>query len=273
MSLGREDLENALRAIMAAKREELGEPPTPEELLAYRDGRLDAAARQSVEARLALYPDAARALADLAAFPEVEPAPGTPELSDEDVEARWMALREKLGEVEKPLIPGPSGRGEPPPTHSGAVSPSSGSASSLKLAAGALLALGVGFLAGRASHPDPEGAVNVTIAELTPVEEGGVRAASEVEVSEFSEELVLVLGLLDPGEYPDYEAEILDPDGVRRWSRQGLRPTPLGTFHLGFRRDVLPPGSYQVLLFGLGGDRRTRLATYDLRLAEDSEGD
>lgn len=260
MSLGHEDLDNALRAIMAAKREELGEPPTPEELLAYRDGRLDAAARQSVEARLAVHPDAARALADLAAFPEVEPAPGTPELSDEEVEARWMALREKLGEVESPPPPGPPLpvlRARPP--------------SALKLAAGALVALGIGFLAGRASRPDlPEGAVNVTIAELTPVEEGGVRAASEVEVSEESEELVLVLGLLDPREHPDYEAEILDPDGARRWSRQGLRPTPLGTFHLGFRRDVLPPGTYRIHLFGREGNRKTLLATYDLWLVEGS---
>ncbi|MFP5287044.1 MAG: hypothetical protein ACLGI9_14985, partial [Thermoanaerobaculia bacterium] len=100
---------------MAAKREELGGPPTPEELLAYRDGRLDPAARQSVEARLALHPDAARALADLAAFPEVEPAPGTAELSDEEVEARWMALREKLGEVEK--SPHPPAPFPGPPEH------------------------------------------------------------------------------------------------------------------------------------------------------------
>jgi len=291
--LGREDLDNALKAIMAAKREELGEPPTPEELLACRDGRLDPAARQSVADRLAVYPDAARTLADLSAFPEVEPAPGTPELSDGEVEARWQALRQKLGEVERPLTPSPSpiarpstGRGELPSTRPQAFSPSPGrregdgrgargegaaQSSMFRLAAAALLALGIGFLAGRGSRSDlPMGAVNVAIVELTPVEEGGTRSASEVELSDVSEELVLVLGPPDAREFPDYEAEVLDAEGARRWSRQGLQPTSLGTFHLAFRRDALPPGTYRIHLFGREGERQTPLATYELRLVETS---
>lgn len=271
--MGRENLDDAIRAIMAARREELGGPPTPDELLAYRDGRLDPAARQSFEARLAVHADAARALADLAAFPDVEPAPGTAELADEEVEARWMALRQKLGQVESPHPPGPplpvphrAFSPAPPPRERGELSRTS---SALKIAAAALLSLGVGFLAGRASRPElPEGAVNVAIAELAPVEEGGVRAASEVELAQDSEGLVLVLGLLDHREYPDYEVEILDPDGVPRWSRQGLRPTSMGTFHLAFRRDTLPRGTYQIHLFGREGERKTPLATYDLRLVD-----
>lgn len=283
--MGSEDFDNAIRAIMAAKREELGGPPTPEELLAYRDGRLNPAARQSVEARLALHPDAARALADLAAFPDVEPAPGTAELSDDEVEARWMALREKL----PPIALRSPDIGEPPPAHPETLSPSPGRwegdgrgvrgegparSSALKLAAAVLLALGIGFLAGRASLPDPpEGAVNVTIAELAPVEEGGVRAVSETEISEDSEELVLVLGAPAGRDFPDYEAEILDADGARRWSRRGLRPMPLGTFQLAFRRDALPAGTYRIHLYGREGDRRTPLAIYDLRLVEEEGSD
>ncbi len=85
---GQEDLDKSLKAIMAVKRDELGEPPTPEELLAYRDGRIDPAERRRMEARIAVYPDAARALADLAAFPAVEPAPGTPEASPKKRSAR-----------------------------------------------------------------------------------------------------------------------------------------------------------------------------------------
>src|SRR5687768_14750066 len=87
---------------MARKREELGEPPTPEELLAYRDGRLDPAARERLEGKIAVHPDAARALADLAAFPDIEPGPGTPDLSDEAIDAGWDAFRQRLEKLPRP---------------------------------------------------------------------------------------------------------------------------------------------------------------------------
>lgn len=262
---GREELDSVLETIMAAKREELGEPPTPEELLAYRDGELDPAARRSVEARLAVYPDAARALADLAAFPGVEPAPGTPELSDDEIEARWQALRQKLGPS-----PGerPSSSVREEPSRKEHQAPFRGEASpALKLAAVAILALGVGILAGRWTRPEPpDASVNVAIRELAPVEEAGVRAVSEVELPDASEELVLVLGTPAGRDFPDYEAEILDAEGVLVWSGAGLRPAELGTFHLAFRRGALPPGVYQIQISGREGDRKTPLATYDLRL-------
>src|SRR4051812_44242812 len=87
---------------MARKREELGEPPTPEELLAWRDGRLDPAARERLEAKIAVHPDAARALADLAAFPDLEPGPGAPDLSDEEIDAGWGTFRQRLESLPRP---------------------------------------------------------------------------------------------------------------------------------------------------------------------------
>lgn len=257
---GREELDGALKAIMAAKREELGGPPTPEELLAWRDGLLDPAARRSVEERLAVYPDAAQALADLAAFPDLE---GAPELPEEEMDVRWESFRQRLEEVPEPLAPVPLSRPVPPLRR---VSRSS----LFQLAAAAVVALAIGFFAGRGSRPDlPGTAVNVAIAELAPVEEGGDRSVSEVEVPDASEEVVLVLGLLDAREFADYGAEVLTPDGARLWSGEGLRPSPLGTFHLAFRRDALPPGTYRIHLYGREGGRKTPLATYDLRLVRD----
>ncbi|HSS50120.1 MAG TPA: hypothetical protein VLX28_14375, partial [Thermoanaerobaculia bacterium] len=97
---------------MATKRDQWGEPPSPEELLAYRDGRLEPEERLRMEARIAVYPDAARALADLAAFPDVAPAPGTPELSDlseDEIGARWQAFRQRL-----PELPVPEQQEDPP---------------------------------------------------------------------------------------------------------------------------------------------------------------
>jgi len=265
---GRENLDSALKAIMAAKRDELGGAPTPEELLAYRDGLLDPAARQVVEEKLAAYPEAAQTLADLAAFPDLDE---TPELTEEDLDVRWQAFRKRLEEVEspRPPVPSPGPRRDALPGRGG-TDRSRGWSSTFRLAAAAIVALATGFFAGRGSRPDlPDGvAVNVTIAELTPVEEGGTRSLATVEMPDTSEEVMLVLGLLDEREFADYEAEILTADGVQRWSRGGLRPTKLGTFHLGFRRDALPPGTYRVHLYGRDGERRTPLATYDLRLLE-----
>ena len=278
---GRDDFDEALKAVMAARREELGEPPTPEELLDYRDDRLDPAARRSVEERLALDPDAARTLADLAAFPEVEPAPGTAGLSEDEVALRWQSLHEKLRALPEqptaPAAPKPSepvavqraredrregsGRGEP------------GRSRWLGLAAAALLLLAVGwiggFVSGRVSRPPrPEEAVQVAVAlvELTPLEEGEERSSPPVEVSGAPEEVVLVLGLPAASELPEYRVEILDAQGTRLWSGGGLHPTPLGTIDLSIRRSALPAGTSRIRLFD--AERGSLLAVYELRLVE-----
>lgn len=275
---GQDDFGDSLKAIMAAKRREVGGPPTPEELLAYRDGRLDPAERERLEARIAVHPDAARALADLAAFPEIEPAPGVPDVSAEEVAARWQSFRQKLADLPAPQPAAPEARREAPvvPLHPERREPRRIPAWWLAAAASAALAVGLGngFLAGRASRDSaPVSAINVAISELRPIEEGGDRAAaSAVDLPKDAEELVLVLGLDDAGELAAYEAEIRDAQGARVWSRKGLQPTPLGTFQLSFRRGVLKPGQYRIDLFGREegeGRERRRLARYALRIEED----
>lgn len=264
---GQEDLGKSLKAIMATKRKDVGGPPSPEELLAYRDGRLDPAERQRIEAGIALYPDAARALADLAAFPDVEPAPGTPELSDEEIDDRWQAFRSRL--PERP--PAPPARATPAIE----ARPRWGlrrTSFDPRLAAAALVILAVGgiagFLGGRASRVPPESAINVRIAELAPEEEGGTRAAPiPLEMPEGSEELVLVLGTRAQKEFPTYEAEIVDSTGARIWEREGLHPTALGIFQVSFRQGALKPGNLHLRLFGREGGTRTPVASYELRLA------
>jgi anti-sigma factor RsiW len=267
---GQEDLDKSLKAIMAARREELSEPPTPDELLAYRDGRLDPAERQRLETRIAVFPDASRALADLATFPAVEPAPGTPELSEEEIGARWQAFRERLPErAPAPSLPWPlSPRGR---EGEKTEEKERGGGFSLKLAAAVLAALAIGgaagYFSGRASREVPGSAINVNIAELSPVEEGGSRSApATLEVPEGSEELVLVLATPVQKDFSEYEAEILDAKGARLWSRPGLRPTAMGTFQVSFRRGALRPGKLSVRLFGREGKGRTLLGTYEVTL-------
>jgi len=261
---GQDDLGKSLKAIMATKRNEVGGPPSPEELLAYRDGRLDEAERQRMEERIAVHPEAARALADLAAFPDVEAAPGTPELSDEEIGDRWQAFRQKLPE-------------QPAPTPVIEIGARRGSPMTLKLAASVLVSLAIGgiagFLGGRASRDLPDSAINVTIAELAPEGESGARSASSLlELPEGAEELMLVLNVPAQKDFPDYEAEIVDGQGARIWNRAGLRPTAMGTFQVSFRDGTLKPGVLHLRLYGREGKGRTLIASYGLRLAPGAGG-
>lgn len=282
---GQDDLSRALRAIMAAKREELDGPPTPDELVAYREGRLDPAARERLEARIAVYPEAARALADLAAFPGLEPAPGVRDVTAEEVAARWQTFRPKLPDrptnpvASNPLgsAPAPVLRHEPrapqaPPAHHGHPARGLAAAASVALVVG----LGGGYLAGRASvGPESESSINVTVTDLHPAGEDGERSAGPsdpVELPEDSEELLLILHTDDPGTFAGYRAEIVDAQGARVWSRDGLRPTEVGSFPISFRRSALPPGTYRIDLFGHTGEDRRRLGAYELRIVEGPAG-
>jgi hypothetical protein len=263
---GQEDLGKSLKAIMATKRKDAGEPPSPEELLAYRDGRLDAAERQRIEERIALYPDAARALADLAAFPDLEPAPGTPELSDEEIDARWQTFRSKL-----PERPAPPPARATPAVEAAPRRSLRRSSFDPRLAAAALVILTVGgaagFLGGRASRVPNESAINVKIAEIAPQGEGGSRAAPvPLEMPEGSEELVLVLSPGAQKDFSAYEAEIVDSRGERIWEREGLHPTEPGTFQVSFRQGALKSGNLHLRLFGREGGTKTLIATYELRV-------
>lgn len=257
---GDDDLKKALAGIRAAKRRELGEAPTPEELLAYRDGLLDAAARESVEARIAVYPEAALALADLAAFPDVAPAPGTPELSDEEVAARWRAFRPKLDESPRSM-PSPSAQGNPRWALPWRLQ-----------AAAALIAVSLvtgGFLAGRAFQSGPEPSIvrpNAVTAELEPISEDGVRASSDaIDMPPDSEDLLLTLALPETAQAKSYAGEILDQDGKRLWSGENLRPTAVGAVHLSITRSGFATGTYRINLLEQTGDRKP-VASYEMRL-------
>lgn len=270
---GQDDLQSSLKAIMAARREGLGEPPTPEELLAYRDGRLSPPERDRMEDRLAVWPDAARTLADIAAFPNVEPAPGTPELSDDDITARWQSFRQRLPDRAMSTVQEEASVRAVSPMKLAPAAPAARRDPALRLAAAALVGLAVGWGAGsmgRDGRDSHGSAINTTIAELAPAGGGARSAPSLVEMGEGSEELLLILGLdgREEQDFSGYEAEAIDAAGQRVWSRDGLRPTPRGTFHLSFQLGALKPGPYRIDLYGRDGEVRKLLGTYHLRLLE-----
>lgn len=265
-----EDLKRSLETIMARQRDELGGPPTPEVILAYRDGRLSPQERQRMEDRIAVYPDAARALADLAAFPDVEPAPGAPELSPEQIDAGWAAFRQKLEPLGRPRPQ----EGEPLPAAPvldlQPVRRRWTNAPRLAAATLAGVALGsaAGYLSGRASQEVPGAAINVSIVQLQPDGEGSRRSTSpeSIEVAEGTEGLALVLQAPVTEDFSDYALEIEDAAGTRLWARKGLRPTATGTFQVSFSREGLPEGAHRIRLYGLQEKTRALLASYSVRL-------
>ncbi len=111
MSSKNQPLRDALAVL--ARRELFGaEHPSAGRRLAYQRGEIPPAEITGITNHLSLCAecaafvldaaeffgdDALRILADLAAFPDVEPAPGTPELADEEVAARWALFCERLG--------------------------------------------------------------------------------------------------------------------------------------------------------------------------------
>jgi hypothetical protein len=256
---GRDDLAATREAIMARKRKELGDPPTPEELLAYRDGRLDPATRERLEAKIAVHPDAARALADLAAFPDIEPGPGVPDLSADDLDAGWTAFRERLA-----TLPRPTPAFVRPVPRRSTWNPAWLAAAAILLLS---VGLGIGYRAGVTSEPAGPYR-NVQITELEPVTGDGFRApADPIKLPETTEALLLALVLPGTEEFSSYTVEILDRNGAPHRSADRLVPSDLGNLQISFPREAFAPGEYRIDLFGVdrAGGRR-KVARYELRV-------
>lgn len=252
---GREDLIASLRAIMAEREGSRESPPSPEELVAYREGLLAPEERAAVAAKLDRFPDAARALADLDAFPDVEPAPGVEEPGEADVRAGWADFQRRLEERQvTPATTTPERRHD-----------------KLSLAAAAVVLLVVGlflgFLLGRAV---PGASVNDTVVELRPVEEGRVRDAGEgrrrVELAPGAGHLVLLLAVTDPGDFADYSVWVESGAGREIFRARGLRPDRLGTFRVTLPVRRLDAGRLRVVLSGHAEGEERVVATYAVTL-------
>jgi len=267
--------------------------PSAEELLAYRDGVLDGEERTRLEVRIAAFPDAARALEDLAAFPDVVPAPGVEPPSEEEIDRGWRSFRNELAalaakEAEDDELGDGAGYGAVLPPPAAALSPKATSPEPqatnpawLRLAA-ALALLAIGATAGwwlRGGGDDLS--INTVVVELEPVgslhersfqplgalEEGAWQATEPVEIPRDSRRVVLVLAQLDAGQYADYSLRMETDRGETLWSRRGLRRQGDGTFRVDLPGVDLPPGRYRLLLSGQASSGSQLVATYLLAVA------
>src|SRR5687768_11605132 len=89
------DWQAVQQEMIAADRQQLGEPPTAEEMLAYSRGELSPEEEARVRALLVAYPELAQALT--ARFPTGD----DDSLSNEEVSKRWKSFRSRIhGEAE-----------------------------------------------------------------------------------------------------------------------------------------------------------------------------
>ena len=94
------DWETAHREVLERGRKRVGDPPSPEELVAYSQGDLSPAEEERIRQKLAYYPDLAAALTDdNDAF-----ADDTPLLTKAELAADWNAIRKRVGPaIEDPV--------------------------------------------------------------------------------------------------------------------------------------------------------------------------
>lgn len=88
----------ALKFLTDQERRLLADHPAPRQLAAYHAGELAPEAEARIREHLALCRDCSDLLLDLAGFKKLTPPPGVPELTDEEVEEDWQAVRARMGE-------------------------------------------------------------------------------------------------------------------------------------------------------------------------------
>lgn len=239
--------------LLAEGRERLGEPPTEEQLLAYRRGELHGEEEARVRELLVYYPELARTL-DNPSSAEVKPGDAD-YLSDEELAADWAALQGRLYGAPAGAIPVTGGRVLPFwPT----------------LAAAAALVIVLGGLLIRAySAPDgvqQPGRPSIALEETFLLPDGR-RGPDEPTTVSNEQDLLLVAALTTQKEYPDYRLDIIEADTVLRrvvWSSTGLRRRTDSTFYILVPQRFLAPGKYQLVVYGLEGKAEQELVKYTI---------
>lgn len=124
MDSERPDLRTSLKALAARDRRTLTAHLEPEQLLAYRAGELPEGEVEALRDHLALCPECAELLLDLDDFtPDASPV-SKAAISDQEIEAAWIALRDRLArEGQLPLAKTRSGTATRPDPREAAAPP------------------------------------------------------------------------------------------------------------------------------------------------------
>lgn len=240
-------------------RPDAGDPPTYEEVLAYSRGELPPPEEERVRELLVAYPKLARTM--FATVPEDEAQPGEPGyVSDVELARRLAALKERLPLESEPLLPrAQGGRAARRPW--------------VPIALAAMLAIVSGLYLQSAMEARrlsvlvnaPQVAADERVI-LSDARRGAVPQGVTLDPQAASYALVVPA---DDPMYRNYRLEILDYETQRLlWKSDTLnRQEENGTFSIFFRREFLPPGDYQLVVFGVAAGRDEKLATHTFSLS------
>jgi Putative zinc-finger len=250
--------------------------PTSERLSDYHAGRLTPEETDLLERHLRGCQECSGLLRDLAEFEEFTPAPAAETLADRGAQAAWRRLRERLPESVPEAVAGP--RSGPVPISQPAPvvrmdevkrepkrsAPRDAWPRSATLIAAALscCVIGMGVWVARLqskAHDLSKPSANVAMIELYP---DAVRSVVQKMVSSVGDHIFLALDPPNKESIVAFNAEIRKADSGQLMARvDGLHKMESGELHLLVPRSLLPPGAYQVDLFG-EGNGSTPLATY-----------
>ena len=246
--ISKNDWEAATRELIAKGRENVGPPPTFEQVEALSRGELPDEEAERVREVLSHYPDMLRILA--------EPFPTDAEgvLTEEQLAADLAKIRSRIT------------RTPPAPT---TLSQRRSSPRVMALAAGIAIAFAIGSLAIWRLTSEPRATQTKVI--FADGVRGGTRGGLEQAPAQLSTatDYKLQLVLRARGQAPESRIEFFDISAEtprHLWTREHLQQQTDGTYPVDLPTGDLEPGLYRLELFEVGTNES--LATYTFRLSK-----
>ena len=244
------DWQAVQQEMKAEEQRKLGEPPTADEMLAYTRGELPAETAARVRAWLVCNPDLARAL--MQPFPADDAEPGDPDyLSPEELAKHWTSLQQR---IHRPATAS-MGRLLQFPSRWTALA-----------AAVALVFAGLYWQAeSKAQRLDRELHEPRALESQLLLPDGRRGADLTPPLTANGEHIVLDLALFNAARFETYRVEMSD-ETRPPWRSAAIRAADEETLSVDVSRKYLKPGKYRIVVYGLEGERETRLDSYTLRV-------
>ncbi len=249
------DFADAIRLLAEEQQSRQRAHLSPEELLAYRAGELRDREIDRVQRHLGTCRICAKAVLDIANFPNVAPSDDRYPVTEEEVDAVWKAIQRRFGKKRNilELLLRPMEWPSPIPTF----------AMSLML----LVSLGslLWALSLRQTVHYPAPTVNTLVTTLMPLGPQSVnRSDPPIEILERSADAGAITLILHYAAeiLPSYRAEIEDAEGKVLWSSSHLRRQPEGYLTISLPGSFLDVGEYRIRIYPPNEELKQPLAIY-----------